>query len=502
MRPTVVIAFSAFAIFLVSACGLIVEITAGRMLAPYVGMSLYTWTAIIAVVLAGFSFGHWVGGWLADKSDPQAFRWLAATMAAGALSTAASLWLIRVFSGPILSTSAGAVAEITLLALALFFIPSLCAGVPSPVLTKIAIDRTQDRAGRTLGTMYAAGAIGAIAGTLLAGFLFISWIGSSGTILTVAVIYALLAALFFSLATQSRAAQGSAAAAVALSVAAAAGMAQLAGPCDRESNYYCIRVVDVSAEVGQDARLMVLDHLAHGMNVQADPAMLLSPYAELMDLLVRTQFDDSREISAYFIGGGAYTLPRAWRAASPGARVTVAEIDPAVTTTAQDLLWADTDAMEVVHGDARAVLQLYPPQSFDVVVGDAFKDIAVPAHLITREFAELVRTRLTADGIYLINLIDHQDRLQALFSMVLTLQQSFPVVEVWVDREQARASGRLTFVILAGQSPMPRDRLIPPGGGQVYLRWPPEDLAARVAEADLAVLTDDFTPIDRLMGPE
>ena len=35
-----------------SACGLIIEIVAGRLLAPVFGMSLYTWTSIIAVVLA------------------------------------------------------------------------------------------------------------------------------------------------------------------------------------------------------------------------------------------------------------------------------------------------------------------------------------------------------------------------------------------------------------------------------------------------------------------
>jgi hypothetical protein len=51
----------------VSAASLVVEIVAGRMLAPYVGMSLYTWTSVIAVVLAGFSVGHWWGGRLAER---------------------------------------------------------------------------------------------------------------------------------------------------------------------------------------------------------------------------------------------------------------------------------------------------------------------------------------------------------------------------------------------------------------------------------------------------
>ena len=58
--------FLNIALLLSSACGLVVEIVAGRLIAPYVGMSLYTWTAIIAVVLAGLSVGHWIGGRLAD----------------------------------------------------------------------------------------------------------------------------------------------------------------------------------------------------------------------------------------------------------------------------------------------------------------------------------------------------------------------------------------------------------------------------------------------------
>ena len=40
---------------LVSAASLVVEIVAGRVLAPYVGMSIYTWTSVIAVVLLAIS---------------------------------------------------------------------------------------------------------------------------------------------------------------------------------------------------------------------------------------------------------------------------------------------------------------------------------------------------------------------------------------------------------------------------------------------------------------
>jgi hypothetical protein len=47
---------------LTSACMMTVEIVAGRLIAPYAGVSLYTWTSVIAVVLAGMSAGGYASG--------------------------------------------------------------------------------------------------------------------------------------------------------------------------------------------------------------------------------------------------------------------------------------------------------------------------------------------------------------------------------------------------------------------------------------------------------
>jgi len=54
-------------VFVASACGLTLEIVAARILAPNIGVSLYTWTSIIGVVLAGISIGNYVGGRVADR---------------------------------------------------------------------------------------------------------------------------------------------------------------------------------------------------------------------------------------------------------------------------------------------------------------------------------------------------------------------------------------------------------------------------------------------------
>src|SRR6266511_2704673 len=51
---------------------LVLEIVAGRLLAPAIGVSLYTWTTVIGVVLAGVAVGNYAGGRVARHSASSA----------------------------------------------------------------------------------------------------------------------------------------------------------------------------------------------------------------------------------------------------------------------------------------------------------------------------------------------------------------------------------------------------------------------------------------------
>ena len=46
---------------------MVIEIVAARILAPYIGVSLYTWTSIIGIILAGIALGNYIGGKIADR---------------------------------------------------------------------------------------------------------------------------------------------------------------------------------------------------------------------------------------------------------------------------------------------------------------------------------------------------------------------------------------------------------------------------------------------------
>ncbi|MFQ6022338.1 MAG: fused MFS/spermidine synthase [Acidiferrobacterales bacterium] len=499
-------------LFLSSAGALIIEIVAGRMLAPYVGMSLYTWTAIIAVVLAGLSLGHWVGGELSGGTRSRSCGVLAAAMLLAAGTAAASLVLIRLLSPGILASGIHPILAIVLLAACLFFLPSLFVGVVSPILTKLAVDEAPYRPGRVIGQMYALGAVGSIVGTLAAGYLFISWIGSIGTVLAVAGVYALLGGVFAVISRVSpRTAGAVSIIAVAVLVAAfvtGQRIAAFASPCTEESNYYCIRVIDYAHEIGRPSALMVLDHLGHGINDRDEPTWLHTSYAALTDRLLQIRMQDRGTLSAFFVGGGAYTLPRAWSTAFPQARLTVAEIDPAVTRIAENHMWLEAAPnLRIKHQDARLLLQSLPPQpQFDIIVGDAFHDISIPAHLVTREFAREVQRRLKPQGLYTLNVVDNAFGPQFLLSAVRTLLEVFPNVEVWVDAEQIMTGGRMTFLVSASTRPTPAARIESEAKSEddtqrTWLRWPTDKLKAEIAKSEVPILTDNYAPVDRLMFP-
>jgi len=504
----------ALTLLISSACGLVLEIVAGRLLAPYVGMSLYTWTAIIAVVLAGLSVGHWVGGALAAPhvDNRLGSRRVAWALALASLSSLATLVLLREVSGTLLQSGLGQIEIIVLLTSALFFLPSLFVGIVSPILTKLAVDASRHHPGGVIGRMFALGTLGSIAGTLLAGYLFISWIGSTGTVLMVAGVYAVLAALFAffdRMVIVTLIALG-----VSLGATAIWGNSVQAftSPCKIESDYFCIRIDDFQSTPGPNdtsfngpgARLMALDHLVHSINDQNNPGLFYSPYIHFVDEYARARLGSAPR-SAYFIGGGGFTLPRAWAAEFQGqAKLVVAEIDPAVTRAAAEHLWLDPHApgLDIVNQDARTHLQSLSPQpTFDVVFGDAFHDISIPPHLVSQEFTEQIARRLNQSGFYAVNAVDHGQNPRFLLSLARTLGTRFASVEVWAERSQMGQDGRVTFVVVASNAPGGLQVLDATRGlERTWVRWPDADLRARALASDVPILTDDYAPVDRLMS--
>lgn len=476
-------------VFASSACTLVLEIVAGRLLAPYVGVSLYTWTSIIGVVLAGISVGNYLGGVLADRR-PQPSTLGMLLLAGGAASL--GVLVLSALLAPVADTDWPLLLRIALLAAALFFLPSAVLGMVAPVVVRLSL-ADLSRAGHTVGKLYACSALGSIVGTFATGYVLIAAFGTRTIILGVGSTLVLLALLFGGLGRPVWRLAVIAALGVAVLVLAASGL--LTGPCNvAESSYYCIQVRDGDHQ-GHPVRQLILDHLIHSHNDLRDPTYLAYDYVQAYAAVTAVVAAGRPAPRALFIGGGGYTFPRYLAAVYPDATIEVAEIDPAVTAAAYAYMGLAPDSRVVTYNrDARLVLDelLAAGRQYDLVFGDAFNDLSVPYHLTTREVAAKVRRLLAPHGAYVANVIDDPARGEFMRAYVRTLGTVFEHVAVVSNAPSGDLDGLSTYVVVA--SPRPLD------GAPV--QWvPPARVAAWLAGGPPLVLTDDYAPVDNLMAP-
>ncbi|NWG01880.1 MAG: fused MFS/spermidine synthase, partial [Syntrophaceae bacterium] len=170
-------------VFIASFCTLVIELVAGRIMAPYVGVSLYTWTSIIGVVLAGISIGAYFGGRIADRSPrTSTLGWLLFLSGLGAFSISP---LTNLIGGAEFHTSL--MTRILLITTIIFFVPSCLLGMISPVVVKLTLNNLE-KTGNVVGKIYAFSTLGSILGTFATGFYLISWMGTRTILLTMGII--------------------------------------------------------------------------------------------------------------------------------------------------------------------------------------------------------------------------------------------------------------------------------------------------------------------------
>ena len=489
-----------FIVFSASACGLIIEIVASRILAPTVGVSLFTWTSIIGVVLAGISIGNYIGGIVADKFPSRAT--LGFILLGAALTSLSVLPLVDIVAG--LYDALHIVPRIVLITSTLFLAPSVILGMVTPVVIKLRL-RSLAQTGNVVGKIYAVSTAGSIFGVFITGFFLIQWIGTRPILLGVAAFLLLMAIAFGSL-WRSRAIG----AAALLLFTGIAGIAiarnSLESDCQVESNYFCIKVREREIQ-GRAVRTLTLDQLIHSYVDLDDPGFFVYGYEKIFADIATTVAHAKPRFNALFIGGGGYTMPRYLEHAYPHSRLEVIEIDPAVTQVAHEYLGMTRAGGIITHNqDARLKIPELQTASYDIIIGDAFNDVSVPYHLTTREFNEQVKTLLTDDGVYVVNVVDRFRSGAFLRAVVTTLQASFPNVYLFTDGNDFEADNRYTFVVAGALQPLTyadiyfASHAVQRGDPELVMMHQ-DELEAWLALKPNTALTDDYVPVDNLLIP-
>ncbi len=510
--------FPCATVFISSFCIMVLEIVAGRLIARFLGSSLYTWTSVIGVVLAGITLGNYLGGHIADRfPSRKALSILFALASIACVSTVilnniVALWIwLWQFSWPFRVFS-----HVTIV----FLIPSVLLGTISPVVAKMALDKGLPT-GRTVGDIYAWGAAGSIVGTFVAGYYLIATLGTIAIIWIVAGVLLLMSILYWAQLKVLYAA------ALILILAMVTGLgpwawAKKTGATlalrqrpdtsviyETESQYSYIQVRQVSEQPPQ--RVFLQDKLVHSRIDMDEPSNLKYHYEQVY-AAVTHRFSRGKEDLAFLtLGGGGYVFPSYISRHWPGSRNDVVEIDPAVTEAALKIFYPREDpSIRTISMDARNYIDgLVEDQkigkksvTYDFIYEDALNNYAVPYQLTTREFNEKLLQVLKDDGIYLVELIDNYESGLFVGAFVNTLELTFDHVYVISKRDEQALEARQTFVVIASRHPLNLENLNDDYHGEVSIWLLNENEVDYLKnKAQNLVLTDDYAPVENLLAP-
>jgi spermidine synthase len=226
-----------------------------------------------------------------------------------------------------------------------------------------------------------------------------------------------------------------------------------------------------------------------------DPDALLAPYTRIMNAALLYP-ENLRHV--LMIGLGAGSVSTYLGRAMPDLRIDAVELDPGVIAAGRKYFGLkENGKVRFIESDGRVHLNR-SKDLYDLIILDAFRDLGVPFHLLTREFYDLVKTRLAPGGAVVSNVAANT---KLYVSTIATLRAVFPTVDVYADWKEAEEAQSIA-VAIPGSRPSADDLAQRAAAlqAQYHFRYPPGDLVAgRVTDENAdggQVLTDDFAPVN------
>lgn len=510
------------------AAALTYEVVWTRSLTVVFGSTVYAVSIMLATFMLGLSLGGFMGGRWADRSN-DLMRLLGRIEAGIAGFGLLSLLLIQllpiVYFGLSQALEPSFVVVFTVqlvLSAAALLGPTALMGATFPVVSKINTV-AMDEVGVDVGKVYGVNTMGSVAGSLLAGFALIPLVGVRATTIAAALLNVVVALLMFRFAGQKPARSRTMVAGVLLLVGLFAGLlvpepALTAGfyrlgyePSlkdylaaarrsrvlyDEESATGRVKVVEDA-----DSRSLVHDGKVEGSNAPIDGATTY-----MLGLL--PAFSAGRPNSALVIGLGTGYTAQSLLGTELNS-VEVVEINAAVPPAAR-LFVGDTlekDPRYALHiADARNYLAL-TDRKWDVITSEPSWPLSQGvSHLFTREFFELVRSRLEPEGTfaqwvpaYLLSRADFM-------MMYKTFHSVFPNTQVWAVDAPGFGSNDLIFIGVNGDREVDTELVHQAGesaleqvglsGQSFHLFDAPKTLEQSLTDASVPLNTDDHPRLE------
>ncbi len=483
------------------------EMLIGRTLTPYLGGTIYTWGALIAVFLIGMTVGYVIGGKAAD-------RWPDARVVAAMFALAAVTAVVIPFYGePAIDAIMMRVEDLRYAALlssvVLACLPAALLAAVAPYCVRLLLDQ-KNHSGTVSGRLSALCTAGSIIGTLGTSFWFIPNFGIRSIYFVLVGVSLAVAAVVWILAVgaRTRHARRAHSAQVATAVLAVVFVAGVAAParagapalpsctsCEIErvdSEYNTIFVEKEGDQISLN--------FGHGRNRYTESVIdlkhrdeLVVTYTRYMTSALAFNPNPVRRVALVGLGGGrtiSYLV-----SGMPNMVADVAEIDPAVISLAKKYFGTQSTPRLRIHAKDGRIFLRQSRDKFDLILLDAYRGPFVPFHLTTKEFYQLAKSKLGPAGVVAQNV---EPTTMFFDSAYATMKSVFDQVDV------IEAGGNVVLVGYAGARLSDAQLATLAGAAQKRygLKYDLRTLVkARRASPNVAgarILTDDFAPVEML----
>lgn len=478
-------------VFVAGAVVMILELIGSRILAPFLGTSIFVWTSLIGLILGALSFGYYLGGYF-SKNNPS-FKFLSLTL----ILAGFFVLLIALIKEPVLNFSMnfgikiGSIFATTIL----FVIPSILLGMISPYSVRLKI-KSLETSGSAAGNLYAISTVGSIFGTFLAGFWFIPTFGSLNILFGLGLI--LILTSFLGLPNKFIASRFFLLIFMVFVLVLSNYLSALQGfIVDTDSSYNHIRVFDtISDQNKRPLRILMIGNEIHSA-LYLDTKEMGAKYTKFyrLDSVFRSEIK-----SALVIGGGAYLQPSDLVKRFSDIQIDVVEIDPEVTKTAKEYFgFKENPQTNIYHQDGRIFLN-NNKKKYDAIYIDAFlSSYSIPFQLTTLESVKKIYDSLTENGVVLVNMVSSLDGEKSIFfkSEYKTFAEVFPHLYVFpIYTQQEDAVQNIMLVVSKSEKKLsPRD-LLNRANTQEEIEYVNHLDLRPVNLEGIKILTDDFAPVD------
>ncbi len=241
------------------------------------------------------------------------------------------------------------------------------------------------------------------------------------------------------------------------------------------------------------------------LNDPFESPFLYPAYAHL-GLIFRPQ---AKRVLMVGLGGGSIQK-RFWRD-YPDMRIDVVELDPMVDVAKRFFVVREDPRLRITVLDGRLFLR-GTAQKYDIIILDAYFADSIPFHLTTKEFLQIVRSRLMPGGVVVSNIIGALDGPQSslframyrTFGTVFRGLYPFPTAfRPYLDRGAIR-----NIILVASDEPgLTREEILAKARQIArrvtypeFVTYAGDNADLPIPTGDMPVLTDDYAPVDTLLS--